>query len=87
MIRSKESKALAWTGVLKKRTQLYLTLLAIIISKSALYLLFARYRYQDMANDEAIMLAQSLEALLYPEHITELSGDVENLPKPEYVCG
>ncbi|MEA4872675.1 MAG: hypothetical protein VB076_07685, partial [Synergistaceae bacterium] len=57
----------------------------IVISIIALYLRFAWNRYNDIASSEAVMLAQSMESLLHPEHIAELSGTKEDLNKPAYV--
>ncbi|KAF0092593.1 MAG: PAS domain S-box [Fusobacteria bacterium] len=50
----------------------------------ALYLRFAWARYEKIASDEAIMLAQSLEAMVQPEHIGALKGSIEDLENPEY---
>jgi diguanylate cyclase (GGDEF)-like protein/PAS domain S-box-containing protein len=60
-------------------------LIAVILSLSGFYLRFAWNRYQSIASSEAIQLAQSIESLLHPEHIAELSGSAEDLKKPEYV--
>ncbi len=57
----------------------------IIVSLSGIYLYFAWNRYQDIVSSEAIMLAQSVESLLHSEHIAELSGNAEDLDKPEYI--
>lgn len=51
---------------------------------SGFYLRFAWNRYQDEAAAEAIMLVQSLQSVLYPEDIGKLSGDADDLAKPEY---
>ena len=48
------------------------------------YLLFAWNRYQKMAKAEAIMLAESVESLLHPEHIAALTGSIENVTNPDY---
>lgn len=46
---------------------------------------FSWNRYQDAASSKAVILAQSLETLLQPEDIAELSGGTEDLKKPEYI--
>jgi len=48
------------------------------------YLLFAWSRYQKMAEAEAIMLAESVESLLHPEHIAVLTGSPEDVTNPDY---
>jgi len=57
----------------------------IILSLSGLYLRFEWKRYKGIASSEAIMLAESLESLLHPEHIAGLTGDEQDLEKPEYI--
>ncbi|HWR31240.1 MAG TPA: PAS domain S-box protein, partial [Negativicutes bacterium] len=48
------------------------------------YLFFAWSRYQKMAKAEAIILAESVESLLHPEHIAALTGSPEDVTNPEY---
>ncbi len=73
-------------GMDTKKAKINSTLLTlIVISIIALHLRFAWNRYNDIASSEAVMLAQSMESLLHPEHITELSGTKEDLNKPAYV--
>jgi hypothetical protein len=57
----------------------------IILSLSGLYLRFEWNRYKGIASSEAIMLAESLESVLHPEHIAGLTGDEQDLEKPEYI--
>lgn len=47
----------------------------IVCILAGLYLHFAWNRYSHMAKDEALQLAQSVEALLHPEHIVALVLD------------
>jgi diguanylate cyclase (GGDEF)-like protein/PAS domain S-box-containing protein/putative nucleotidyltransferase with HDIG domain len=56
-----------------------------ILCLSGLFLRFQWHRYQAMAANEAIQLAESVEALLHTEHIAMLSGDVVDLDRPEYM--
>ena len=58
---------------------------AIILLLSSLYLIFAWFRYVDIAADEALKLVQSLESIFHPEHIAELTGSAEDIEKPEYI--
>ena len=51
----------------------------IVCILAGLYLHFAWNRYSHMAKDEALQLAQSVEALLHPEHIAALALD-DSLP-------
>jgi len=64
-----------------------LTLASILVMfvLSGLYLRFAWNRYQDEAAAEAIMLVQSLEAVIYHEDIAKLSGYEGDLTKSEYI--
>ena len=57
----------------------------IVLLVVALHLRFAWNRYNDIASSEAVMLSQSMESLLHPEHIKELSGTVQDLDDPAYV--
>lgn len=43
-----------------------------------LYLQFQMYKYEDIASSEAIQLAESMESLLHPEHISALSASIED---------
>lgn len=56
----------------------------IIVVLSGVYLVYAWNRHQDVAESEAIMLAQSLESVFHPEHITNLTGSSEDLGKSDY---
>lgn len=71
-----------------KHKQLHISLVALIlvvaITSSVLYLHFSWNKYRDIASAEAVMLAESLESLLHPEHIAVLSGNEEDLQKQEY---
>lgn len=60
----------------------FATLIVLIIS--GLYLHFEWHKYHEMASSEAVQLAQSLESLLHPEHIEELSGSEADIERPEY---
>lgn len=57
----------------------------IVLLVVALHLRFAWNRYNDIASSEAVMLAQSMESLLHPEHISELSGTEKDLDNPAYI--
>lgn len=59
-------------------------ILTIVLTSSSFYLHFSWSKYQNIASAEAVMLAESLESLLHPDHITELSGNEEDLQKQEY---
>lgn len=61
---------------MKARTIFSIVSMVLIASILAgLYLHFAWNRYSRMAKDEALQLAQSVEALLHPEHIAALASD------------
>ncbi|MFA6863580.1 MAG: PAS domain S-box protein, partial [Dysgonamonadaceae bacterium] len=60
-------------------------LTVIVLLIVSLHLRFAWYRYNDIASSEAVMLAQSMESLLHPEHISELSGTEKDLDNPAYI--
>lgn len=70
---------------INKRTLLHVSIFILIfLTLSGLYLHYAWNRYADAASSEAVMLAQSLESLLHPEHIAKLTGSAEDLEKTEY---
>jgi len=73
-------------GMPKSRHGKILTITSIVIMLvlSGFYLRFAWNRYQNEAASEAIMLVQSVESVLYPEDVAQLSGDANDLAKPEY---
>ena len=58
------------------------SLVAVLLS--GIYLLFAWTRYEETAATEAIVLAQSLEAMLHPEHVATLTGGLTDRDKPGY---
>lgn len=60
----------------------FATLIVLILS--SLYLHYEWHKYHEMALSEAVQLAQSLESLLHPEHIEELSGSEADIKLPEY---
>ena len=61
-----------------------ITSIVIMFALSAFYLFFAWNRYQNEAESEAIMLVKSLETVVYPEDIAQLSASADDLAKPEY---
>ena len=60
-------------------------LTVLVLSVVALHLRFSWNRYNEIASSEAIMLAESVESVIHPEHILELSGSKEDTAKPEYI--
>lgn len=56
-----------------------------VIILSGLFLRFQWNRYQEMAANEAIQLAESVEVLLHTDHITKLSGTAADLDLSEYM--
>ncbi|HPG19951.1 MAG TPA: EAL domain-containing protein, partial [Flexilinea sp.] len=56
-----------------------------MIALSGLYLGYSYHKYEKIASDEAIILANSIESLLHPEDIFMLTGSAEDLQKSEYV--
>jgi PAS domain S-box-containing protein len=72
-------------GDKKKRILVAAVLLTVVVFVfCGLYLNFAWNRYNDIAASEAIHLAISLESMLHPEEIEKLSGNTDDLDKPEY---
>jgi PAS domain S-box-containing protein len=73
-------------GIKKTKAWHYIALFAaVLIVMSVLYLRFAWNRYEKNASKEAVMLAQSLESLLHPEHIAELTGTTDDLDDSDYI--
>ena len=67
--------------------QMWLLTWAFIVTISILggvYLHFAWSRYYESSVAEAIVLAQTAEALLHPEHVAALTGNLEDIGKPAY---
>jgi PAS domain S-box-containing protein len=56
----------------------------VVLIACGLYLRYEWEKYDESASKEAIQLAQSLESLLHPQHVQELSGSPEDIGKPEY---
>lgn len=67
------------------RWPIAIAVILIAMALSGQYLHFAWNRYQKNADLEAVILTQSVEAMLHPEHIAMLSGGAEDLKKPEYI--
>lgn len=59
-------------------------ILVVFIALSTFHLLFTWKNYNQAAEQEAIILAQSLEAMIHPEHLAELSGSPGDMDKIEY---
>ncbi len=68
-----------------KNKYFFILLTITVLLASGFYLHLEWNKYQGLASSEAIQLAQSLESLLHPEHIEELSGSAEDLNNPTYV--
>lgn len=81
----KNYESISWGSSLKRTSVIMVLLTAVIISMSAYYLHFSWHRYQNSLASEAIMLAQSIESMLHPEHVLQLSGDSSDLAKSEYL--
>lgn len=76
----------AFAGRKIKKLRICAALIAVaFLLLGAFYLRFEWNRYRNIASSEAVMLAQSMEALLHPEHIAQLSGGAEDLDTPAYV--
>ena len=60
-----------------KKSEIFLLVFFIVLS--VVYLTLAWNRNEKRANDEAIMLAKSLTALLHTEHVAELTGTLEDI--------
>ena len=56
----------------------------VLVALCVGHLFFAWSRYQKMAKTDAIMLAESVESLLLPEHIAALTGSPEDVKNPDY---
>ena len=68
-----------------KKTILVTMVSIIAIFVSGLYLNFSWYKYEKKASSEAIVLAQSIKALLHNEHIVKLTGSEADLKNPVYI--
>lgn len=68
------------------RKSRFILLAAVILAvlTSGFYLYFQWNKYDRAARQEGIILAQSLEALLHPEHVMALSGSARDIEKPDY---
>jgi diguanylate cyclase (GGDEF)-like protein/PAS domain S-box-containing protein/putative nucleotidyltransferase with HDIG domain len=80
----KDEKDSAMVAKLEIKPIVVVIALLILAVLSGLYLRFAWLRYQNIAESEAIMLAQSLESILHPEHILRLDGSEEDLGTADY---
>lgn len=70
---------------LSKIKYLIVFIIATFLVASGLFLRFSWQRYNEMASSEAIQLAQSMEALVHPEHIKGLTGSPKDVENPEYI--
>lgn len=72
-------------SVTKKQMLFRVALLTVwVIGLSGWYLVFEWHRYQQMAANEAIQLALSVESLLHVEHVANLSAAAGDLDSPDY---
>ena len=85
--KGKNKKKSPLASVLHNKQMILSTIVfaVIIVLLSSIYLRIEWKKYQNIASSEAIQLAQSLESLIHPEHITELSGGPEDLKNPDYM--
>lgn len=72
-------QAVSW-----KNRLVFLSVTLLVMLIGSLYLLFAWNKYESAARQEGIQLAQSLEALLHPDHIMALSGSAGDIENPDY---
>ena len=81
-VRKKNKPAFAsWS----RRSRIVLIAAVILaVLASGFYLYYQWNKYDGAARQEGIVLAQSLEALLHPEHVMALSGNSRDLEKPDY---
>lgn len=85
-IKNRKEAAISNLSFLSRRMSIILILCVIIIlALSILYLHFEWRKYEDIASSEAIQLGESLESLIYPDSISALDGDSEDINKPEYI--
>lgn len=71
-----------WINKNESAVKILFTLIVILLC--SFYLLFEWNRYQKIVSTEAIILAESVESLLDPVHITALSGKKQDLEYSEY---
>lgn len=73
------------TGRIKNRLHIHTVFfILLVLLLSTFYLYYEWQFYNGNAASEAIKLAQSVEALMHPEHILGLSGSDADLQTPEY---
>ncbi|NLV51585.1 MAG: EAL domain-containing protein, partial [Clostridiales bacterium] len=76
-------KQTAKTSPIRKTVRI--AVIVLCASAALIYLLFTWNKYKIDSSSEAVILAQSLQAIFHPEEIAELSGGSEDLQKPEYI--
>lgn len=78
---STETKDEFSADMLKIRHAIVWIIVSIVamLALSGFYLFFAWNKYQHEAVAEAIMLAESLESVIYPDDVAKLSGDAGDL--------
>ena len=60
-------------------------ILVTAVLLSSVYLVFAFNRYERIAGEEAIVLANSLEAMIHENHVESLKGDETDISNPDYI--
>lgn len=79
VIREEKKRPAFASGMKVRKFRIFLIIFSIIIvSASGIYLNYSWNRYEEIASSEAILLAESLESLLHPEHVAKLSGSAEH---------
>ena len=79
--RDKEPAFASWS---RKSRLVLLAAVILAVLMSGFYLYYQWNKYDRAARQEGIILAQSLEALLHPEHIMALSGSAGDLEELDY---
>ncbi len=69
----------------KKRIRLTLIVMMTVLTVlSFLYLKYTWNRYQETAETDALVLAESVESLLHAEHVADLTGSAKDIDTPNY---
>ena len=56
----------------------------ILLVASLSYLKYSWHHNNDVVSSEAVMLAESIESMVHPHHISDLLGSNEDIGNPDY---
>ncbi len=73
------------TSPMKLSDRLVVVLAAVILLATSLSYLYYSWNHNiEVVSSESVMLAESIESMVHPDHISDLRGSLEDIGNPDY---